>query len=183
MRNPNRAKYSQIFPGRIPSDWKEIEYFDESWKERIHYMAQFITENASVMDIGCGKMWLKELLRANTYIPVDYVSRGDGTIVCDLNKKEFPSLQAQIMFVSGCLEYIRDHEWFAARAADACARCIVSYCTLDEYSNLQQRRNAAWVSDLKETEIVDLFTRNGFALVHRHVLKKNTIFVFDKKNA
>ena len=72
-------------------NWKDIEYFDDKWKLRIDKMSKYIERNDSVMDLGCGKMWLKKHLHeTNLYIPVDYKNRGEGTIICEFNKNEFP---------------------------------------------------------------------------------------------
>ena len=41
--------------------WKEIEYFNPQWKERIIRMYEHIKDANSIVDYGCGEMWLKEL--------------------------------------------------------------------------------------------------------------------------
>ena len=57
---------------------QDIEYFDEVWKERIKIMCLLIANDEKiVIDIGCGKMRLKEfLLKDVKYIGVDYKDRG-----------------------------------------------------------------------------------------------------------
>ena len=97
--------------------WEDFEYFDESWRIRIKEMAVYINNAETVMDLGCGKMWLRDYLHSsNLYIPVDYKNRGEGTIVCDFTKHQFPEKNADVIFVSGCLEYIADYKCFVQKA-------------------------------------------------------------------
>jgi hypothetical protein len=43
--------------------WKDVETFDESWRRRIQIMAGLVTSDArSILDVGCGRMWLREYL-------------------------------------------------------------------------------------------------------------------------
>ena len=73
-------------------------------------MAAFIPPGTlSVMDLGCGKMWLKEMLPSGyKYYGIDYTDRGKDSYVFDLNKYAFPAFNCDIIFISGCLEYIYD---------------------------------------------------------------------------
>ena len=117
------------------NEWKKIEYFDESWKKRIFQMSKYITPSDSIVDYGCGKMWLKEYLQtSNIYSGVDYQKRDEETIVCDFNKKEFPNKNSTVAFVSGCLEYVEDPKWFLNNIASYHNKCIISYCCMDNFS-------------------------------------------------
>jgi hypothetical protein len=168
---------------RIKS-WKDVEYFDESWKIRIQTMSQFIDKNDSVIDLGCGKMWLKEFLHSsNSYIPVDYINRADYTIICDFNKYEFPANTADISFISGCLEYINDYTWFINKVCNHCERCIISYCIFEKYPNIKNRKKSHWVNHLLEKDIIKLFAENGFYLTHQVISPtQNYIYCFDKNS-
>ncbi len=47
-------------------------------------------------------MWLREFLSKDvTYYGLDYTSRSDDTIVCDLNAREFPDIKTDVVFCSG----------------------------------------------------------------------------------
>ncbi len=86
-------------------DWKDVERFEASWKERIVLMAQHIApQDGAVLDIGCGPMWLRGFLPAGVkYIGLDYRSRGDDSLVCDLNAERLPKTEAKVSVISGCL--------------------------------------------------------------------------------
>lgn len=162
--------------------WENIEYFDSNWKKRIKDMSEYIDSGAVVIDLGCGEMWLKEFITENeSYIPVDYVSRGDGTIICDFNKYEYPKISTDIAFVSGCLEYINDVKWFVEKISQSNVKCVLSYCTTDFFPIVENRKGFAWKNHLSKSEIITLFENNNFFLVDENLTKTNNqIFVFKK---
>ena len=163
-----------------PQKWQDIEYFDARWKQRIALMAGFIAENKTVLDLGCGKMWLQEFLPKNcTYLPVDYVARTENTIVCDFNRHEFPVQKADIAFVSGCLEYVVDAKWFIQKITNQVDSCIISYCTTDFFPNIAEREERTWVNHFSEKEVIALFEENGFGMKNKIMTDTNNqIFVF-----
>lgn len=161
--------------------WKEIEYFDESWKQRIRQMATYIPPAAkSVMDIGCGKMWLKEYLPPGClYYGIDYIDRGAGSYVFDLNAHEYPSFDAEIAFVSGCLEYIDDYKWLIEKLSSHHQQCIISYCTTDIFGDRKERRSLYWRNDLSDKELVALFAENNMQpAIKDRTATGNSIYVF-----
>ncbi len=162
--------------------WAEIERFDPAWKTRMAQMAALIPSEAQVVvDLGCGPMWLKEFLSPGlSYHPVDYRDRGNGTIVCDFNQNQFPNIPCDVAFVGGCLEYVTDYEWFVAQITQYASYALLSYCTLEAYPDLQERRNNAWVNHLTEASLIDLFTAQGFQLI-RHIRQPNSLFLFQKQ--
>lgn len=169
--------------GKINPTWTQIEYFNPEWKNRIRVMSQYIGSTDSVIDLGCGQMWLKEFLSSsNRYTGVDYQQRDDKTIVCDFNKHEFPKVSADVYFVSGCLEYIKDHETFIEKIAAGCKRCVISYCCIEDFSDIALRRQRAWVNDLGREQLVELFVSKGMVFTcENKTLTNNSIFVFDKE--
>jgi hypothetical protein len=161
-----------------------MEYFDESWKTRIEEMASFIVPGESVIDLGCGQMWLKPLLRNNPYYPVDYKRRDESTVVINFNKHEYPDITADVAFVSGTLEYVEDYEWFVQQVCSRSSRCIVSYCTTEFYPDLRVRSRKAWKSHISRCRLIELFAENGMDLdAESGVVERNPIFVFSKRTA
>ncbi len=165
--------------------WKDVETFDEKWKQRIQLMASFIPKEAqSILDVGCGKMWLREFIPPTVkYSGIDYVDRGDGCIVCNLNQAEFPEGPYDVIFVSGCLEYVEDYRWFLRTTAQRCRmRLLLSYCVLDHFDNLPQRRALAWVSDLTEAMLLEEAASAGMKLVSKaETPSSDRVYVFEPK--
>jgi hypothetical protein len=181
--------FARIFYGKKNNyenvEWKEIEYFHESWKSRIKAMAVYLTPDSTVIDFGSGKEWLREFLPMNcNYIAVDYLDRGTSNLVCDFNKGQFPEAQADYAVISGCLEYIVDYNWFVEKISNSVKTVIVSYNTLELLENVNERKQLAWKNHLSEKEIIDLFTSKGMYLdkIDRRSanINKNLIFIFKK---
>jgi hypothetical protein len=161
--------------------WKDIEYFDETWRHRIKQMAAYIPANASVMDLGCGKGWLREIIDPERYTGIDYRPRGEGTLVCDFNKRQFPDLWRDVAFVSGCLEYVKDYRWFITQICGKTKLCILSYCPLETHPDLVTRRRVGWVNDLTIDDIKREFAGHRFNLSAETVTpNQNAILVFER---
>lgn len=162
--------------------WRDIEYFHDTWKLRIASMAKYIPANSTVIDLGSGKEWLREFLPQNChYVAVDYLDRGTKNLVCDFNKKEFPNIKGDIAFISGCLEYIENPNWFIEQVSQSNSKIILSYNTTEMVSNIIERNQLAWKNHLSEKELIELFKVNGLELknVDRSVTK-NVIFIFER---
>lgn len=173
------SKFKSMARGK--RSWEELEYFDESWKKRIEQMASYIVPGESVIDLGCGKMWLKPLLSNSIYYPVDYKRRDESTVVANLNGHEYPDIQADVAFVSGTLEYIEDYEWFVREVCSRSNKCIVSYCTTECFPDLNVRNQKAWKSHLSRSTLLRLFTKNGMHVdTESNAIARNPIFVFSK---
>lgn len=165
--------------------WEQVERFDPEWKRRIERMSSFIdTEDRSVVDVGCGPMWLREYLPPNTkYTGIDYKHRGSDMIVCDLNSQETPKIQSDVWFISGCLEYLDDPDGFISCAANHSKKCIISYCAMENFPLLPERMKRGWRNHLQSEHIKSIFIKNKMNLVHFEVLPSlNTFFVFSHKH-
>ncbi len=162
--------------------WKDIEYFNKQWTERIEKMSVFISPSESVMDLGCGKMWLRSFLdSSNTYYPVDYTLRSDDTIVVDFNKNQFPDLKVDVVFASGVLEYIDNPKEFVRKISECSKKCIISYCTVEYFPNREERVGHKWVNNLAFNDVVELFKANNMKMTNNLLSENNnTIFVFEK---
>lgn len=186
-KNKPRVSESRIWNTLIQNNWKDVESFDDAWNARIEEMARHIPVSAKVVDYGCGREWLKQIIGEERYTGVDYAQRSHDTVVCDFNNREFPKINCDVAFISGCLEFIEDVDWFVDNVTDSCHRCVISYCTLDANSDLLQRRRAGWVNDLTFNQLNSLFENNGFFNSVKEEINTtgstNTIYVFDREQA
>lgn len=164
--------------------WKQFEYFEETWKERIRFMAAYLDEGKVVADLGCGKQWLREFLPQNCeYLPVDYTERSNDTMVCDFNEYEFPNIYVDVVFVSGLLEYIKDINWFVEQVANhAHEKIVLSYCSWDGTAKaFRARKRNNWINELTIDEIPSRFLVHGFVLDSIANNSRNDIFIFRRK--
>lgn len=159
--------------------WQDIERFEPSWQDRISLMAQHIhSDDQSVLDIGCGPMWLKKYLPDGVlYIGLDYISRGEECIVCDLNVENLPPVSAHTFFISGCLEYILDTEKFIKSVSESAKKVIISYCALDDFSELREREIRGWKNHLYIAELIDSFEHKGMRLKSKEYSKENNVIL------
>lgn len=177
--------FARLFRGKKNKHprWQEIEYFNESWKTRIKAMAAHVPPGTTVMDLGSGKEWLRGFLPKDCkYLAVDYKDRGSQNLVCDFNKHEFPTAAADVAFISGCLEYVQDFEWFIERVCATVVTAIVSYNTVELVPDKKERRSLAWKNDLSEDTLVSLFIKHNMRLdrIDRSV-GKNPVFIFRRQ--
>lgn len=165
--------------------WSDTGNLKESWRYRSTLAARHVPPGATVLDIGCGKMALEEMLPERCrYIPVDLVARDSRTVVCDLNNGEYPHADGIThIVVLGVLEYLSDAGAFFAWLARAeCKSLILSYVTLNERMPPPKRRAVGWVNDFVREELLDLATRSHFELASEEWINQNgRIFVFEKQ--
>jgi len=181
IKNKIHRIYLQLYKNIKIRKWKDIEYFDEAWKGRIQQMAKYIPANSKVMDLGCGQMWLKDYLINPVYVPVDYKRRDENTVICNFNNYQFPDETADFIFISGTLEYVLDYNWFINKVCSSSNNVILSYCCLEEFSDLKLRREFTWVNDLSYENIIGLFKTNSFELNDLDITDtKNRIFKFER---
>lgn len=165
-----------------PRDWKELEYFDLAWRERIEQMSAWIQPCSTVVDLGCGKQWLRDYITNCTYIPVDYVSRSSDTIVCDFNLREFPYTSADVCFVSGCLEYVEHPDWFISQIASHSNVGVLSYCCVEDFPDVRWRKAQGWKNHLSSEEIISKFRDSGMDLQRRaYTHSRNALFMFSQR--
>ena len=155
------------------NQWENNEYFDDFFTVRIKHMTNYISEESrSVLDLGCGTRELEKFLTGTgndkepiEYWGADYADRGDGTIICDFNKGEFPDKEADTVFCSGCLEYMEDVDGFLRKMCRSGRKEIVlSYCPLEYKNDILQRRQLGWKNHLTISSLVRKMKIFGYSL-------------------
>lgn len=158
----------------------------ELMRPSVEVFAKWIPEDAkSVADYGAGQMYVRTFLRPQTkYYPIDYIKRFEETIVCDLNTGKFPDIKAEVSVLNGVLEFLTTAEALMEHVAQNTSRqIIVSYMTLDCFSDVGARRASGYVSDLTEQKIINTFFAGGFVLRKRvpdPLDATDTIYLFEK---
>jgi hypothetical protein len=119
------------------SNSREEEFDWRKNNEIIEYLAKWIdSTDISIADLGCGKeMHLKSILSAGCkYIPVDYLSRSNDTIVCDFNSTNLPDLKVDVVFACGVLMYLKDPIRFLNWICDIAKKVIIRFAPFDHLS-------------------------------------------------
>lgn len=160
--------------------WSDNENFHDNWNVRTEQLAGFVTPGERVLEFGAGMLALaKYLPEGSEHIATDIVSRGPGTLVCDLNDRSLPKLPAaDVALFSGVLEYVYDLPRALGQIADLVPAIICSYATVDE--NPTDRLGHGWVNDYTEVELVSLIESLGYGVTTRQQWKRQILFRFDR---
>src|SRR5262249_55447365 len=145
--------------------WSNVDALEPAWDARAAIAAGYVPAGARVLDLGCGRMALRDFLPAACdYQPCDLVARGPDTIVCDFNAGAFPAAEAQVADVItmlGVLEYVLDADAFFAKLRASGCDVVLSYCATD-FSGGVDRPSLGWISHLGLTELATLFGRHDY---------------------
>lgn len=164
--------------------WKDIEKGSradfELMKQRIDMIAEWGVFQGvkSVADYGCGNRFVEMKLSEDVlYYPIDYIDRGEGTILCDFNQDRFPEIDAEVSLCLAMLMYIVPAVELIEHICKHTEKTVVfSFVILEGFPNIAARRKSGMVQDFTAEQIVDMFNKNGFRLVGRKDdMKGNTI--------
>ena len=170
----------QMFEG-VDFNWansRESEYDFHANNHVIERLAKWIgSEDMSVADLGCGQQYLKTLLLPHCkYIPVDYVSRSEDTLVCDFNEN-LPSLPVDVMFICGALQCVKDPARFLRWMCDHAAKKVI---IRDQVYHQQTMYNKffGYFSTPTIDDIEEIVHSQGFKTKHKDsYLQGDTEFV------
>src|SRR5580700_450041 len=92
--------------------WMRADSFCPEWEERAKTIAGLVPKGARVIEFGAGLRRLQGYLDPScTYVASDLTSRGQGTLVLDLEKRPLPVFSAEqfdLAIFAGVLEYVSD---------------------------------------------------------------------------
>lgn len=161
-----RQRTEQLIAG-AQSDvdrWEITGNLHAAWSERASIAATILSDAASVIDIGCGRMDIETHLPASTtYIPADLVRRDERTLICDLNAGVLPDAVAEAAVLLGVLEYVHDAEKTLAELSARWSRIVLSYNPADLDAG-RDRSLHGWFNNWKTAQIVAMANNAGLVL-------------------
>ncbi|THD53630.1 hypothetical protein [Phenylobacterium sp.] len=148
--------------------WSRPESFSPQWAHRANLAAQMIPAYASVLDLGAGAMDLEQALPEGcSYLPCDLVRRDERTIVCDLNRGEFPEgVDADVVTMLGVLEYIRTPLDLLLKVRAFNRPLVCSYSITDRRPQMD-RALQGWINSFDFADLLALMRQAGFRLACR----------------
>jgi hypothetical protein len=153
------------------SRWAMPDSLASAWRTRAARAAALIPPGSRVLDLGAGRMELRQFLPAGcTYIPADIVPREEGCLVADLNKGEFPDVSVDCVSLLGVLEYVHAPDRLLARCAQSADRLVLSYCVY-QHGSTDRRRGLGWVNDMRLGELERVLTEAGWRVEKTQRLK------------
>jgi len=148
--------------------WSQRGSFMPRWALRASMAADFIPAYSKILDIGAGAMDLERVLPEGCeYQPCDLVRRDERTLVCDLNRGEFPQgVQVDIVTMLGVLEYIKDPLDLLLKVRQLNTPLVCSYSIIEKSPDLD-RASQGWINNLDFSALDALMEAAGFRLESR----------------
>lgn len=141
---------------------------DEKITDLILQMQRLISkENFSLLDLGFGTKETSDRMKQAVleYWGVDYVNSGKSAVMEEYNQGDFPDVQADAVFGADCLEYVIDVDSFVEKICRSGRNeILVSYCTIEDESDLSVRKNRGFRNHLTKDELLEKFRTGGFSL-------------------
>lgn len=174
--------------------WKRDFKYDLEFKQRAQILLDLLSPEAresleSVLDLGCGVQYFREVLRENhlnpSYVGVDLYPHQEDNILCDFNQGEFPYFSKDsftLIVCAGLFEYIWDLPKFIKRICSLSPKLIL--CSYN-FINASEIDNEIWVRNrLTQEELFNVFLQNNYCLNVYKTHKRNLptgYFCFCKK--
>lgn len=160
--------------------WLAVNNLSKSWDSRTKLIADLIEPDKSVIEFGAGRMILRDMLPPSCiYTPSDLYNRGEGTLVIDLNGKDYPELGIfDIAVFSGVLEYIIDLKRLIKYISNSSRKIIASYAVYE----LNEHNRNNWVNSYTSEQFLDIFSMAGYLCIGEHKWKRQIIYEFINSN-
>lgn len=164
--------------------WKKVATEVPTWDERNKLIARMIPSGSSIIDVGAGKMTLREYLPEGcTYQPVDCVQGCDETVIAEFNEGIIPQFEQtyDIAVCSGILEYIKSPLDFMRIVSGWADKIILSYAILEFTPAIPNRRGGGWINDMGLIQLDDLFFYAGLNYRIRAHWSRQLIYELKKR--
>lgn len=173
--------------------WSNPDSLETWWKARAKQLARLVPHESHVLEFGAGRRQLEQYLpRGCSYVPSDFVDRGPGTIICNLNHRPLPDLRyiaADVAVFGGVLEYIRDLPSLLQWLAGQVSVCAASYAYANPKTTLLEWVKDRWgrayygyLNSYTEEELVTLFEQAGFRCEKKDTWENQRLFLFAKRD-
>lgn len=141
----------------------------------------------TVIDIGAANERIRTFLpKGITYIPVDYISYSEETIICDINKYEFPSAcnpQKTCVLSMENIQYCRDWHWYLEQIAKNCSCFILGHDDFARISREYRKTHWSRYNALFDHQIICYMLKLGFELTDAVDFRlKTTCYKFEKRD-
>lgn len=140
--------------------WARVVQQQPVWDERNAVIATLIEPHSSVVDVGAGKMTLRQHARCGRYVPVDCVRVTPETVFADFNAGTVPDLAGQFDYAvcSGLLEHLEDPEAALRVVSTWATYTIFSYCITD---TIPAALREGFRNHLSALDVLQLLARLG----------------------
>lgn len=157
--------------------WGDAESYLPGWNERARLAASLLPDNVSVLEIGVGTGFFRDLVGDRAaYTGADLQPLDARSIALDLDRDPLPEGPFDYAVLLGVFEYLHCPEAAARKICEAADRIIISYCFRQCAAGPETRVRRGWVNDLDRTEFTKLFSRHGYEVTAEHRFNTNDEF-------
>ena len=145
--------------------WSNAASHRPEWETRAALAAKWIAPRSRVLDLGCGRMRLRDMLPPGCiYTPADLEPLSPGVQKVDLNRREFPNGSYDYVVLLGVLGYLHEPAAVLHRARAHADRLIVSYKVAKKRGRktLQRRWRDGYFNDFDDRMLADVFAESGW---------------------
>lgn len=126
-------------------------------------MASYILPGSSVIEFGCGRQVLRNMLPKDcSYQGSDIVGRDDNTLVLDLNGKLPELSRFDFVVLGGVLEYVENINRTLKWMSRFTSNIVFSYAVSNSISSIAMRREKGWISDWSSSDFEDSLKEVNF---------------------
>lgn len=172
-----------------PRLWKHVEWKDAAENKaglnlieksdealgRLRMSARLVdfSKVRTVLDIGAANGRLKPLLPEGVrYIPADYISYSEETVLCDLTRCEFPELgldpASTCVFLIAVIQYASDWRWLLRKSAETGDTVICVHNDFVRMNREYRRTHFTGNSAVFNHQIILEMQKLGFTLTEAH---------------
>lgn len=146
-------------------DWNGPQLIEPAFARRRarQWVADRVSPETTVLELGCCVPALRHLLPEGClYLGSDVISRYEGCLVADYNRRELPGEAEGVDLICalGLLEYLDDLPGFLKRLAAVGRPLMVSYHPLDDAPGLD-RAALGWRNHLTRRDLLQAFRAAG----------------------
>jgi hypothetical protein len=127
------------------------------WSDRWQFVKQYIPDNVSIVDFGCGNREVLDFVTPAKYLGIDRC--GDADIVADLDQVFKIDHKFDIALLLGVLEYVQDPEFTLNNIVDT-ADCFIVL-------SLPVKKKQEWQHAFTE-QTIDKLLNKFFSKVQHH---------------
>lgn len=157
--------------------WSTLDNHNEGWINRAQIALKSIPPGATVVELGAGRAFLRELLPSScTYLPVDLVAHAPDFLVVDLNDRDWQLPASDAIVALGTFEYIYDFFGVLRKLRSNAKRIIFTYCCRVDGSDPGLRMRQGWLTDFTQAEVEQHVAAAGLKVTQKIDFQKEVHF-------
>lgn len=168
--------------------WKDLDSHNTGWVNRIKLAVQHIPKGSSVLELGAGHAFMRDLIDAScSYQAADIVAHQPDFLVIDLNKPYRLPQRYDVIVALGVFEYVFDVAAALERLKGSAKRIIFTYCCHVPSNDSDLRMRQGWLSDLNERALDAIIDEKRFEVRRKSSIQdtagfKQIMYVIDTDN-